>query len=103
MLKKCELENSTFFIDAANEFVKVTNSNKLTQENINKIVNEFTDRKDIKYFVRLAPNNKIAEQDYTILIRRQSATAFICYLKRMEQGVPPVLTPYLSRQQSQWE
>ena len=68
VLKKSKSENSTLFIDASKEFVKVTNNNKLTQENIETILNAFKDRKDIEHFARLVPNSEIAEQDYNLSV-----------------------------------
>jgi type I restriction enzyme M protein len=53
VLKKNKSENSTLFIDASKECVKVTNNNKLTDENISKIVEAFTERADKEYFCRL--------------------------------------------------
>ena len=46
VLKKSKKDNSILFIDAIKECVKVTNNNKLTDENIENIVKTFTDRKD---------------------------------------------------------
>ena len=37
--EKSKSENSTLFIDASKEFIKVTNNNKLTPENIDNILN----------------------------------------------------------------
>ena len=68
VLKKSKSENSTLFIDASKEFVKVTNNNKLTQENIETILNAFKDRKDIEHFARLVPNSEIAEEDYNLSV-----------------------------------
>ncbi|NOH16544.1 type I restriction-modification system subunit M [Clostridium cochlearium] len=68
VLKKSKSENSTLFIDASKEFVKVTNNNKLTQENIDTILNAFKDRKDIKHFSRLVSNSEIAEEDYNLSV-----------------------------------
>jgi type I restriction enzyme M protein len=68
VLKKSKSENSTLFIDASKEFIKVTNNNKLTEENIDKILNVFTDRKDKKHFAKLVPNSKIAEQEYNLSV-----------------------------------
>jgi len=68
ILKKSKSENSTLFIDASKEFVKVTNNNKLTQENIETILNAFKERKDIEHFARLVPNSKIAEEDYNLSV-----------------------------------
>ena len=44
MVLKIEVDNATLFIDASKECVKVTNSNKLTQENIENIVAAFAER-----------------------------------------------------------
>ena len=60
--------NSTLFIDASKECVKVTNNNKLTEENIAKIVTAFTERTDTDYFCRLLPNKEIAENDYNLSV-----------------------------------
>jgi len=68
VLKKSKSENSTLFIDASKECVKVTNSNKLTDENIAKIVAAFKDRDDEDFFVHLVPNDKVAAQDYNLSV-----------------------------------
>lgn len=49
VLKKSKIENSTLFLDASKECVKVTNNNKLTEENIQNILNAYKERKDKKY------------------------------------------------------
>jgi len=68
VLKKSKSDNSTLFIDASKQFVKVTNNNKLTQENTDTILNAFIDRKDKEYFARLVPNSEIAKQDYNLSV-----------------------------------
>lgn len=68
VLKKSKRENKTLFIDASREFVKVTNSNKLTEENIARIVAAFTARADEAYFARLVENGEIAEQGYNLSV-----------------------------------
>jgi len=68
VLKKSKNDNSTLFIDASKEFVKVTNNNKLTQENIDNILKAYIERKDIPHFSRLVPNSEIAEQDYNLSV-----------------------------------
>lgn len=66
VLKKNKSENSTLFVDASKQFVKVTNSNKLTENNIDQILKWVKERKDIEHIVRLVPNNEIAEEDYNL-------------------------------------
>ena len=68
VLKKSKAENKTLFVDASKEFVKVTNNNKLTEDNIAKIVASFIDREDKDYFCRLVPNDEIAAQDYNLSV-----------------------------------
>jgi len=68
VMRKSKSENSTLFIDASREFVKVTNSNKLTEENIAKIVAAYTNRADADYFTRLVSNSEIAGQDYNLSV-----------------------------------
>lgn len=68
VLKKSKKDNSTLFIDATKECVKVTNNNKLTDENIENIVKIFTDRKDIDYVSKLVSNKEIGENDYNLSV-----------------------------------
>ena len=68
VLKKAKKDNSTLFIDASKECVKITNNNKLTPENIGHIVQMFADRKDVQYQCKLVGNDTIAEGDYNLQI-----------------------------------
>lgn len=68
VLKKSKKDNSILFIDASKEYVKVTNNNKLTDENIEHIVKTFTDRKDIDYVAKLVSNTEIGENDYNLSV-----------------------------------
>lgn len=68
VMKKSKKDNSTLFIDASKEFVKVTNSNKLTQDNIQHVVDCYVKRKDKKYVAKLVSNEDIGEQDYNLSV-----------------------------------
>ncbi len=68
VLKKSKKDNNILFIDASKECVKVTNNNKLTDENIDNIVKIFTDRKDIEYVAKLVSNTEIEENDYNLSV-----------------------------------
>ena len=68
VLKRSKADNNTLFIDASNECVKVTNNNKLTEENIARIVEEFVSRADVEYFSRSVPYKEIAENDYNLSV-----------------------------------
>ena len=68
VLKKSKQENSTLFIDASKDCVKVTNNNKLTTENIEHILAAYTERSDKEYIARLVPNAEVAAQDYNLSV-----------------------------------
>ena len=68
VLKKNKKDSNVLFIDASNEFVKVTNNNKLTDENIDHIVDSFTSREDVEYFAKLASYDEIKEEDYNLSV-----------------------------------
>ena len=68
VLKKSKKENSTLFIDASKDCVKVTNNNKLTTENIEHILAAYTERSDKEYIARLVPNAEVAAQDYNLSV-----------------------------------
>lgn len=68
VMKKNKNDNKTLFIDATNECIKVTNNNKLTPENIERIVNTFANHKEIKHFSHLASYDEIVENDYNLSV-----------------------------------
>lgn len=68
VLKKSKKENNILFIDASNEFVHSGNKNKLSDDNINAILNAFIERKDKEYFTKVVPSSVIAENEYKISI-----------------------------------
>jgi type I restriction enzyme M protein len=68
VLKRSKPENSILFIDASRECIKVTNSNKLTRENIDRIVSAYTDRENIEYFAKLVPSPTVAEKEYNLSV-----------------------------------
>ena len=68
VMKKSRKDTGILFIDATNECVKVTNNNKLTEENISKIVDAYTKREDIEYFCRFADYEEVKEQNYNLSV-----------------------------------
>lgn len=68
VLKKSRPDTNVLFIDASKEFVKVTNNNKLMPENIEKIVEIFTNRETIEHVSRLVKYEEVKEQNYNLSI-----------------------------------
>ena len=68
VMKKAKTDNKVLFIDASKEFVKVTNSNKITEKHINDIVEKFTKRENIEYVSNLVDYEKIVEENYNLSV-----------------------------------
>ncbi len=68
VLKKSKIDNKVLFIDASKEFVKVTNSNKMTEKHIDDIVEKFTKRENIEYISNLVEYEKIVEENYNLSV-----------------------------------
>jgi len=68
VLKKSKADNSTLFVDASKECIKVTNNNKLTQKNIDSIIDAYTKRADHDHFAVKVTNDDIAAQDYNLSV-----------------------------------
>ena len=68
VMKKGKKDNKVLFIDATNECIKVTNNNKLTEENIDKIVDTYAGRSVNDHFSYLADYNEVASNDYNLSV-----------------------------------
>lgn len=68
VMKRGKTDSKTLFIDATNECVKVTNNNKLTEENISKIVEVFINRKEIAHFSHVASYEEVVGNDYNLSV-----------------------------------
>ncbi|MCI8603933.1 MAG: type I restriction-modification system subunit M [Ruminiclostridium sp.] len=68
VMKKGKSDSKTLFIDASNECIKVTNNNKLTEDNISRIVEVFAKREVIKHFSYLATLGEISENEYNLSV-----------------------------------
>lgn len=67
VLKKNKKSKDVLFINASDEFQKVGKKNKLSERNIQKIVQAFNERKDIEYFAKLVSFDQIKNEDYNLL------------------------------------
>lgn len=68
VMKKNKVDNKTLFIDATNECIKVTNNNKLTPENIDRIVDVFAKREEVEHFSHLASYEEVSGNDYNLSV-----------------------------------
>lgn len=77
VLKKNKKDNKVLFIDASDEFVRKDIKNKLTDQNIEKILNEFTTREDVENFAHLAEYEEVLGNEYNLSVNK--------YVKRQEE------------------
>lgn len=68
VMKKGKTDNKVLFIDATNEFIKATNNNRLTEENIQKIVDTFSSREDVEHFSKLVSYEDISSNDFNMSV-----------------------------------
>ena len=61
-------DGNVLFIDASNEYVKNGNKNLLQQQNMDKIVDAYINRKDEQYFCKLVSNEDILANDCNLSV-----------------------------------
>ena len=67
VLKKGKKSNDILFIDASKEFEKVTNNNRLSEKNINNIMDLYTKRENVDYKAAVVSNDSIVD-DYILSV-----------------------------------
>lgn len=71
VLSKCRVHSEdVLFIDASNDFEKDGNKNRLSEENIAKIIDTYRERKTIDKYSYVAPLTEVQENDYNLNIPR---------------------------------
>jgi type I restriction enzyme M protein len=68
--KKSKKTKNILFIDASNEFEKGKNQNKLTNENINKIIETYRNRVNVDKYAHVASLEEIKENEFNLNIPR---------------------------------
>ncbi len=68
VLKKGKSDSDVLFIDATKECIKVTNNNKLTQDNISRIVAAYDGKEETAHFSHLASFDEIEQNDYNLSV-----------------------------------
>jgi type I restriction enzyme M protein len=71
VLKKCrENSDNILFIDASQGFEKVKTQNQLREQDINKIIETYANRKDVEKYAHVAFMEEIKENDFNLNIPR---------------------------------
>ncbi|EPI54634.1 type I restriction-modification system, M subunit [Gardnerella pickettii JCP7659] len=66
--KNKQNDTSILFVDASQEFVKSTNSNKLSDENIEQIVKWYTSRQDVEHIAHVASLEEVESNKYNLSV-----------------------------------
>lgn len=94
VMKKAKADNKVLFIDATKECVKVTNNNKLTEENIAAIVDAFTLREEKEHFAYLATFDEIKENDFNLSVStyvEQEDTREVIDIKKLNAEIAEIV------------
>lgn len=70
VLEKNRESGDVLFIDASKDFEKQKNSNKIRQEDVEKIISTYTAREDVEKYAHVATMDEIIENDYNLNIPR---------------------------------
>lgn len=68
VLKKGKQDGKTLFIDASQEFVKATKNNRLSQANMDKIVEAYEKRENVDHFAHVASIEEIEDHNYNLSV-----------------------------------
>ena len=94
VLKKSKTDNKVLFIDATKECVKVTNNNKMTEDNITAIVSAFTSREEKEHFAHLAPFDEVKENDFNLSVStyvEQEDTREVIDIKKLNAEIAEIV------------
>ena len=70
VFKKNRARNDVLFIEASREYEKGKNQNKLTKENIQKILDTYKNYKEVEKYSHIATMDEIKENEYNLNIKR---------------------------------
>lgn len=70
ILKKNRTNRDVLFIDASKEFIKGKNQNKLSHDNIDKVVETYRNRESVEKYAHVATFDEIKENDFNLNIPR---------------------------------
>jgi type I restriction enzyme M protein len=68
VLKKSRKASDIMFIDASDEFVKLSSDNTLSKENIENIVSLYADRRSVDHKAAVVPRQAVADKDYNLSV-----------------------------------
>lgn len=95
VVRKNKTDNKIHFVDASKEFVRYDTKNKLSDENIEKIVETVRNKTDIEYFSRYVDIQEVVEKDYTLSVNTYVGaedTSEVIDIKELNQQIKNIVT-----------
>jgi type I restriction enzyme M protein len=95
VLKKSKPDTKVLFINAEREFTRSGNKNILRNEDQQKILSEFVDRKDVDYFSRVVEHEEIEANDYTLSVStyvQAEDTREVIDIKELNKEINQIVT-----------
>lgn len=68
VMKRAKKDTSVLFIDASRDYIKATNNNKLSPQNIENIVKTYIGRKDKEYISRVVSYDEVKNNKYNLSV-----------------------------------
>ena len=94
VLKKSRNKNDVLFIDASQQFIKVNNGNKLTDKNINYILDLIKNRQEVEYISKNIDKKEINENNYDLSVNsyvEKKDTREIIDIKLLEKEINEIV------------
>jgi type I restriction enzyme M protein len=94
VLKKSKKDNKVLFINAEREFARFGNKNKLREQDIEKVLTMYSDRKDEEFFARLVEHDELAENDYSLSVTNyvvSEDTSEVIDIKRLNKSISQIV------------
>jgi type I restriction enzyme M protein len=95
VLKKSKKDNKVLFINAEREFARFGNKNKLREQDIEKVLTMYSDRKDEEFFARLVEHDELADNDYSLSVTNyvvSEDTSEVIDIKQLNKSISQIVT-----------
>ena len=94
ILKKNKIDDTILFIDASKECIKVTNNNRLIDDNIKNILKYYTDRQNVEYIAKLVLKSDVEAKDCNLSVStyvEQEDTREVIDITKLNQEIAEIV------------
>ena len=94
ILKKSKSDNRVLFVDASGQYIKQTKNNRLSEENIQTIVDAVSKREEKEHFAHLASFDEVKENDFNLSVStyvEQEDTREVIDIKKLNAEIAEIV------------